>query len=85
MKDEESIVEYLLRVGEIVNVVIGLGENVLEETIVKKLLRSISLGYDSKISSLGDRTNLDKLTMDELQGILTSYEMRIGQEGQSRK
>jgi hypothetical protein len=36
--------------------------------------------YDAKISTLEDIPNLDKLIVDELHGILTTYEMRIGQE-----
>jgi hypothetical protein len=34
--------------------------------------------YDAKISTLEDRDNLDKLTMDELHGILIDYEIRTG-------
>jgi hypothetical protein len=34
--------------------------------------------YDAKVSTLEDRENLDKLTMDELHGILIAYEMRTG-------
>ena len=41
MKEEESIVEYFLRVNEIVTVVRGLGENILEEMIVQKVVRSL--------------------------------------------
>ena len=36
--------------------------------------------YDLKISSLEERTNLDTLSMDELHGILTTYEKRIEQD-----
>jgi hypothetical protein len=36
--------------------------------------------YDAKISTLEDRPDLDNLTMDELHGILTTYEMRTWQE-----
>jgi hypothetical protein len=36
--------------------------------------------YDFKISTLEDRPDLDKITMDELHGILTTYEMRTGKE-----
>ena len=70
---------------EIMNVVRGLGENFLEEMIVQKVLRSLSLRYDSKISSLKKKTDFEKFTMDELHGILTSYEMIIGQEGPLKK
>jgi hypothetical protein len=36
--------------------------------------------YDANISTLEDRPDLDNLTVDELHGILTTYEMRIGKE-----
>ena len=77
MKEEEIIGEYFLRVDEIVNADIGLGENVPKEMIMQKVLRSLSLRYHSKISSLEDRKNLGKLAMDELHSILIAYEMRI--------
>jgi len=41
--------------------------------------------FNPKISSLENRKDLDKLTMDELHGILTSYEMWIGQEDVPKK
>jgi len=41
--------------------------------------------FDSEVSSLEERLDLDKLIMDELHGILTTYEMRIEQENPSRK
>jgi hypothetical protein len=40
--------------------------------------------YDSKISTIEDRPELEKITVDELHGILTAYEMRIGQEKPSK-
>jgi hypothetical protein len=42
---------------------------------VQNVLRSLSAGFDSKISALEERTDLDTLEMDELHGILTAYEM----------
>ena len=41
--------------------------------------------FDSKVSPLEERQYLDKLSMDELHGILTAYEMRTEQEKPSRK
>ena len=41
--------------------------------------------FDSKVSTLEERKDLDKLSMDELHGILTTYEMRTKQENPSRK
>jgi hypothetical protein len=84
MKEEESIVEYLQRVDEIVNSIRVLGEDLDEKIIVQKVLRSLPMRYDSKVSTLEDRGNLDKLTIDELHGILIAYEMRTGQENPSK-
>ena len=36
--------------------------------------------FDPKISALEERLNLDSISMDELHGIFTTYEMRIEQE-----
>ena len=41
--------------------------------------------YNPKISTLEDRENLDKLTMNELYGILIAYVMRIGQDNSQKK
>jgi hypothetical protein len=35
---------------------------------------------DAKISSIEDRFNLNTLTVDQIHGIFTSYEMRIGND-----
>ena len=36
--------------------------------------------FDSKISTIEERFDLNTMTMDELHGTLTAYEMRIEQE-----
>ena len=43
------------------------------------------MGFDSKVSSLEEREDLDKLSMDELNGILIAYEMITEQEKPSIK
>jgi hypothetical protein len=48
-----------------------------EQVIVQKVLRSLPMRFDPKISALEERVDLATLTMDELHGILTAYEMRI--------
>ena len=41
--------------------------------------------FDSQISTIEERSDLDTMTMDELHGILIAYEMRIEQEDPSGK
>ena len=56
-----------------------------ENEIIEKVLRSIPIIYNPNISTLEDRENLDKLTMEELYGILIAYEMRIGQNNSQKR
>jgi hypothetical protein len=80
MKEDENIAAYFLRVDETVNTIIGLGEEIKESIIVQKVLRSLPMRFDPKISTLEERSNLNSISMDELHGIFTAYEMRIEQE-----
>jgi hypothetical protein len=76
MKEEENIAEYFHRVDEVVNSMREAWEELTDKPIVQKILRSLPMRYDAKISSIEDRPELDKLTVDQLHGIFTTYEMR---------
>ena len=64
MKEEEKIAEYLLRVDEIVNVNRGLGGVIKEREVVDKVLRTLPMKYDSKLSTLEERDDIDIMTVD---------------------
>jgi hypothetical protein len=57
-----------------------LGEEIKESVIVQKVLRSLLMRFDPKILALEKREDLDSISMDELHGIFTAYEMRTEQE-----
>jgi hypothetical protein len=76
MKEDEDIATYFLLVNEIVNTIRGLGENIEKSVIVQKILRSIPMRFDPNISALEEIQGLATLRMDELHGILTTYEIR---------
>jgi hypothetical protein len=80
MKEDEDIAAYFLRVNETMNVIIGLGEEIEESVIVQNVLRSLPMRFNLKISALEERSDLNSISMDELHGIFTTYEMRIEQE-----
>jgi hypothetical protein len=80
MKEDENIPAYFLRVDETVNAIIGLGEEIKEYVIVQKVLISLPMIFDPKISALEERADLNSISMDELHGIFTTYEMRTEQE-----
>ena len=79
MKEEENIVEYILRVDAIVNAIRGIGGVIKEREVVEKVLRTLPTKYGSKVSTLQERYDLDLMTVDELHGIFTTYEMRTRQ------
>ena len=85
MKEEENIVEYLLRVDEIVNAIRGIGAIIKEKDVVDKVLRTLPMKYDSKVSTLEEQNDIKLMTVDELHGIFTAYETRTGQDGSSKK
>jgi hypothetical protein len=85
MKDQEKIASYLLCVDEIVNIIKGLGEIAVGPMIVKKVLRSLPLIFDVKVSSIKEMKDVDQLTMYELHGILTACEMRTESKNHKRK
>jgi hypothetical protein len=80
MKEDEDILAYFLQVDEIVNAIIGLGEEINESIIVQNVLRSLPMRFNPKISALEERLDLKSISMDELHGIFTANEMRTKQE-----
>lgn len=81
MIEDESIEEYFLRVDEVKNMIRELGEEVKEEMIVQKILRSLPMWFNGKVSAIEEMVNLKDLKMDQLHGTLTTYDMKV--EGKS--
>jgi hypothetical protein len=48
--------------------------------VVKKVLRSLPLIFDAKVSSIEEMKDINSLTIDKLHGILMTYEMRNEKE-----
>jgi hypothetical protein len=49
---DENIVEYFQRVDEIINSIRALGEEIKDKIVVQKVLRSLPMRYDAKVSTL---------------------------------
>jgi hypothetical protein len=62
------------------NAIIGLGEEIEEFVIVQKVLRCLPMRFNPKISAIEERSDLNSISMDELHGIFTTYELRTEQE-----
>eukprot|EP00253_Pinus_taeda_P001781 PITA_01781 len=85
MYNDENVANYFLRVDEVVNCMKNLGEEIREAIVVEKVLRSLSPKFESKVSAIEEKENLRTLTMSQLHGILTAYEMRKGGPSDKRE
>jgi hypothetical protein len=55
----------------------GLGEKIEESILVHKILRSLLDKFNPKVSAIEELNDLKTLSIDQLLGTLTAYEMRI--------
>eukprot|EP00253_Pinus_taeda_P013748 PITA_13748 len=85
MYNDENVANYFLRVDEVVNCMKNLGEEIKEAIVVEKVLRSLSPKFESKVSTIEEKENLRILTMSQLHGILTAYEIRKGSPSDRRE
>ena len=60
--------------------IIGISEYFMEEVVVQKVLRSFLIRFNAKILAIEEMKYFKNLTMDQLLGTLTTYEMRVGKD-----
>ncbi|XP_021985474.1 uncharacterized protein LOC110881562 [Helianthus annuus] len=77
MKDSESVEEYVNRTTVIVNQLRLNEEDVPEQRIVEKILRSLTRKYESVVVAIEESKDLNLITSKELLGILQSHELRL--------
>ena len=54
MKDEENISKYFERIENLVNAIKGLGVEVPDYELVEKILRTLPMTYNHKLSTIED-------------------------------
>ena len=83
--DDQDIAKYFLRVDEVMNTIKGLDEILEEVVVVQKALRYLLHIFNPMVSTIEEMTNLKYLTLDQLLGTLTTYEMRISNGNRTTK
>ncbi|KAL4325065.1 hypothetical protein GQ457_11G028180 [Hibiscus cannabinus] len=76
MKEGESIHDCSNNLMVIVNQMRTYGEQITDQKVVEKLLRSLTRKYESIVSAIEESKDLTVLTIDELLGSLQSHEDR---------
>ena len=70
MTNGESIVDFLSRAMTIVSQMCTYGEKISDETIVAKVLRSLTPKFDHVVAAIEKANDLSMLSVDELMGSL---------------
>ena len=78
MHSDECISSYFLQVNGIVNQMRNMGEEIKEATLVEKILRSLSSKFESKVSTIEEKHDLQTINVTQLHGIITAFEIRKG-------
>ncbi|KAL6315260.1 hypothetical protein AAG906_000341 [Vitis piasezkii] len=77
MKNGESVQDFLSRVAAIVNQMRSYGEDILDQTVVAKVLRSLTPKFDHVVAAIEESKDLSTYSFDELMGSLQSHEVRL--------
>jgi hypothetical protein len=80
MNEDETVIKYFLRVEELVNAMKGLGEKFEESILVQKILRYLLDKFNPEVSAIEEINDLKTLSIDQILGTLTAYEMRINKD-----
>lgn len=76
IEEEDNITSYFQKIDNVVNEIKGLGGNLLEDEVVKKVLRTLNKPYSSKILEIKESQNQNKYTREYLYGSLLAFELR---------
>ena len=77
MSDDECFDEFYAKMNDIVNFAYNLDEIYDQPKIVKKILRSLTEEFRSKVTAITESKNVDSIIVDELVGSLQSYELDL--------
>ena len=84
MFDDESFDEFYAKLNNIINSAYNLGEIYDQPKIVRKILRSLTENFRSKVTAITKSKDVDFISVDELVGSLQSYELDLLKTGKSK-
>ena len=77
MLEDESIQNYHLNILDIANSFESLGENISDERLVRKILRSLTKRFDMKVAAIEEAHDISCLKVDQLIGSLQNFEITV--------
>ena len=74
MKELETFDDFHFKLSDIGNSSFNLGEPILENKVVKKILWSLPYRFHAKVMAIEKHTDLNTLSVEELVGNLQTFE-----------
>ena len=84
MSNDESFDEFYAKLNDIVNSAYNLDEIYDQPKIVRKILRSLTENFRSKVTAITESKDVDSIPVDELVGSLQSYELDLPKTSKSK-
>ncbi|CAM8982960.1 unnamed protein product [Rhodiola kirilowii] len=85
MQEDETIADFNTRVLDIFNEAFALGEPMTKETLVRKVLRSLTKRFAMKALAVKEANDVKTMRLDELMGSLQTHEMDMNEEDRLTK
>ena len=85
MEENESFDEFYAKLKDIVNSTFNLGETIPKPKIFRKVLRFLLERFHTKITTIEESKDIDKIPLTELVGNLQTYELGLSKIEKSSK
>ena len=77
MKGNESVQDYITRVSIIVNQMKTFGEDISDQKVVEKILRSLPSKWDHVVTTIEESKDMNTYSLNDLMGSLLAHEGRM--------
>lgn len=82
--EDEFIYDLHIKLNDITNSYFALGENMLEEKLVRNILKYFPQKFDMKVTAIEEVQNLRNFKVDELIGFLRRFEVSINEKSKKK-
>ncbi|GAU51255.1 hypothetical protein TSUD_412480, partial [Trifolium subterraneum] len=84
MEEKEIVGDFVTRVTKLVNLMKGCGETINDQSVVEKILRSLTPIFDIVVP-IKESKDLSSTTMEEIQGVLEASEQKLNERLENGK
>ncbi|GAU26253.1 hypothetical protein TSUD_224440 [Trifolium subterraneum] len=84
LEEKESVGDFVTRVTKLVNLMKGCGESMNDQSVVEKILRSLTPRFDIVVA-IEESKDLSSTTVEEIQGVLEASEQKSNERLEKSK